>query len=93
MARLFARSFRQARARRARPDSRHLRRPRPASATCWSRRPGSCSTAAAGTEIILNNIGDDVATYRVSVELRRMTPDGKLVDVDRPNAKEKLRRR
>ena len=27
-----------------------------------------------GTEIILNNIGDDVATYRVSVELRRMKP-------------------
>jgi P pilus assembly chaperone PapD len=26
-----------------------------------------------GTEIILNNIGEDVATYRVSVELRRMT--------------------
>ena len=29
-----------------------------------------------GTEIILNNIGEDVATYRISVELRRMTPDG-----------------
>jgi P pilus assembly chaperone PapD len=34
-----------------------------------------------GTEIILNNIGDDVATYRVSVELRRMTADGTPVDV------------
>jgi hypothetical protein len=43
-----------------------------------------------GTEIILNNIGDDVATYRVSAELRRMTPDGKLVDVTDPNAKEKV---
>jgi hypothetical protein len=42
-----------------------------------------------GTEIILNNIGDDVATYRVSAELRRMTPDGKLVDVTEPNATEK----
>lgn len=42
-----------------------------------------------GTEVILNNIGDDVATYRVSAELRRMTPDGKLVDVDAPNDKEK----
>jgi hypothetical protein len=42
-----------------------------------------------GTEIILNNIGDDVATYRVSAELRRMTPEGKLVDVTDPNAKEK----
>ena len=27
-----------------------------------------------GTEILLNNIGEDVATYRISVELRRMTP-------------------
>ena len=26
-----------------------------------------------GTEIVLSNIGDDVATYRISVELRRMT--------------------
>ena len=42
-----------------------------------------------GTEIILNNIGDDVATYRVSAELRRMTPDGRLVDVELPNDKEK----
>jgi len=42
-----------------------------------------------GTEIILNNIGDDVATYRISAELRRMTPDGKLEDVTQPNATEK----
>jgi len=42
-----------------------------------------------GTEVILNNIGDDVATYRVSAELRRMTPEGKLVDVADPNATEK----
>jgi len=42
-----------------------------------------------GTEVILNNIGDDVATYRVSAELRRMTPEGKLVDVTDPNATEK----
>ena len=41
-----------------------------------------------GTEVILNNIGDDVATYRVSVELRRMTLDGKLVDVTDPTAAE-----
>ena len=38
-----------------------------------------------GTEVILNNIGDDVATYRVSVELRRMTPDGRLADVAAPS--------
>lgn len=43
-----------------------------------------------GTEIILNNIGDDVATYRVSVELRRMTPDGMLNDVTDPSEAEKL---
>lgn len=42
-----------------------------------------------GTEIILNNIGDDVATYRISVELRRMNPDGKLVDVATPSDSEK----
>ena len=43
-----------------------------------------------GTEIVLNNIGEDVATYRVSVELRRMTADGMLHDVTDPNAEEKL---
>ena len=41
-----------------------------------------------GTEIILNNIGDDVATYRISVELRRMKPDGTLEVVTTPNAHE-----
>ncbi len=43
-----------------------------------------------GTEIILNNIGEDVATYRISVELRRMKTDGTLEDVNDPNAEEKL---
>jgi P pilus assembly chaperone PapD len=43
-----------------------------------------------GAEVILNNIGDDVATYRVTAELRRMTPDGNLVDVTEPNAGEKV---
>src|SRR5215210_1627591 len=41
-----------------------------------------------GTEIILNNIGDDIATYRVTVELRRMKPDGTLETVTVPNARE-----
>jgi P pilus assembly chaperone PapD len=41
-----------------------------------------------GTEIILNNIGDDVATYRVSIELKRMKPDGSLEPVTAPNAHE-----
>tara|TARA_R110001606_G_scaffold398020_1_gene576054 strand:- start:2175 stop:3221 length:1047 start_codon:yes stop_codon:yes gene_type:complete len=34
-----------------------------------------------GTEIILNNIGSETATYRISLELRRMTPDGRLEEV------------
>lgn len=34
-----------------------------------------------GAEIILNNIGEEPATYRISVEFRRMLPDGKLEDV------------
>ena len=42
-----------------------------------------------GTEVILNNIGDETATYRISVELRRMTPEGKLEDVETPNDMEK----
>lgn len=42
-----------------------------------------------GTEIILNNIGSEPATYRISVEFRRMTPDGQLVDVAEPTAAEK----
>jgi hypothetical protein len=37
-----------------------------------------------GSEIVLNNIGDEPATYRISVEFRRMTPDGSLVDVETP---------
>jgi len=41
-----------------------------------------------GAEIILNNIGEEPATYRVSVEFRRMTPEGTLVDVSAPNAEE-----
>lgn len=34
-----------------------------------------------GTEIILNNIGDQPATYRISLELRRMAADGQLEEV------------
>lgn len=43
-----------------------------------------------GTEVILNNIGDDVATYRITAELRRMTPEGKLVEVEAPTAADKV---
>ena len=42
-----------------------------------------------GAEIILNNIGDEPATYRVSVEFRRMTEAGDLVDVTTPSAADK----
>jgi len=41
-----------------------------------------------GTEVILNNIGEEEATYRISVELRRMTKAGSLEDVASPNAEE-----
>jgi P pilus assembly chaperone PapD len=42
-----------------------------------------------GTEIVLNNIGDAPATYRISVEFRRMTADGALVDVPDPTVQDK----
>jgi P pilus assembly chaperone PapD len=34
-----------------------------------------------GTEVILNNIGTEEATYRISLELRRMNAQGRLEDV------------
>ena len=43
-----------------------------------------------GAEVILNNIGDEPATYRISVEFRRMTPEGVLEDVTEPSAEDKL---
>ncbi|MEO6582216.1 MAG: molecular chaperone [Sphingomicrobium sp.] len=43
-----------------------------------------------GAEVILNNIGEEPATYRISVEFRRMTADGGLVDVAEPTAEDKL---
>jgi P pilus assembly chaperone PapD len=42
-----------------------------------------------GSEIVLNNIGDQPATYRISVEFRRMTPEGNLVEVTNPSATDK----
>ncbi|MFL6765192.1 MAG: molecular chaperone [Sphingomicrobium sp.] len=42
-----------------------------------------------GTEVILNNIGEEPATYRVSIEFRRMTESGDLVDVATPSAADK----
>jgi P pilus assembly chaperone PapD len=42
-----------------------------------------------GTEIVLNNVGDEPATYRISVEFRRMTHEGQLADVTEPTPQEK----
>lgn len=39
-----------------------------------------------GTEVILNNIGDEEATYRITLELRRMNAQGRLDDVDAEKA-------
>lgn len=39
-----------------------------------------------GTEVILSNIGDEEATYRITLELRRMNEHGRLDDVDQENA-------
>ncbi len=35
-----------------------------------------------GTEVILNNVGAEEATYRISLELRRMNTQGRLEDVE-----------
>jgi hypothetical protein len=35
-----------------------------------------------GGEVILSNVGSEEATYRVDLELRRMTPEGELVPVE-----------
>lgn len=43
-----------------------------------------------GAEIVLNNIGDEPAVYRVSVEFRRMEKDGSLDDVSEPTAADKI---
>ena len=45
-----------------------------------------------GTEVILNNIGSEPATYRISVEFRRMTKDGGLEEVAEPSETDKLAR-
>jgi P pilus assembly chaperone PapD len=42
-----------------------------------------------GAEVILNNIGDEPAIYRVSVEFRRMTENGDLIDVTAPTEADK----
>lgn len=42
-----------------------------------------------GAEVVLNNIGEEPAVYRVSVEFRRMEKDGSLDDVTEPTAADK----
>lgn len=39
-----------------------------------------------GTEVVLNNIGSAPATYRISLELKRMTPVGGLEEIDEADA-------
>jgi P pilus assembly chaperone PapD len=41
---------------------------------------------ARGAEVILSNTGNDVATYRISLELRRMNPNGRLDDIELTDA-------
>ncbi|MGB5778854.1 MAG: molecular chaperone [Allopontixanthobacter sediminis] len=41
-----------------------------------------------GTEVILSNIGSEEATYRIELELRRMTATGQLIDVETDDANE-----
>jgi P pilus assembly chaperone PapD len=41
-----------------------------------------------GTEVILNNIGAQTATYRISLELRRMTKDGDFDEIEPAKANE-----
>ena len=49
-----------------------------------------------GAEVVLNNIGSAPATYRISLELRRMRADGSLEDIPLDNAtpqeREEIRR-
>lgn len=39
-----------------------------------------------GTQVVLSNIGADEATYRIGLELRRMTENGRLVPVEKTDA-------
>jgi len=41
---------------------------------------------AGSAEVVLSNIGAEPATYRIALELRRMTEDGDFVDVDEASA-------
>ncbi len=41
---------------------------------------------ARGTEVILNNIGNDPATYRISLQLLRMKADGSVEEIDSASA-------
>lgn len=46
---------------------------------------------ARGTEVVLNNIGDKTATCRISLDLKRMTLSGGLVDQSPVRARRQLR--
>ena len=38
-----------------------------------------------GTEVVLNNIGSEPATYRISLEIKRMTAEGGLDEIAEEN--------
>ncbi len=42
-----------------------------------------------GAEVILNNVGSETATYRITLELRHMTADGNFEDIDPANANDR----
>lgn len=42
--------------------------------------------SASGSQVVLSNIGEKPATYRITLELRRMTPNGDTVDVPESDA-------
>ncbi len=46
--------------------------------------------AARTSEVTLTNIGTEPATYRLSLEFKRMTKEGRLEDVSSPSEQEKL---
>ncbi len=46
--------------------------------------------AARTADVTLTNIGEVAATYRISLEIKRMTADGQLVDIAEPNEIDKL---
>jgi P pilus assembly chaperone PapD len=47
-------------------------------------------TNTRSSEVVLSNTGSEITVYRISLELRRMRPDGQLDKIPSPNAAEQL---